>query len=126
MTDAGKLAELADDVGTLSRNTATTVHGLQEILAEAGVSKPRLRARLNRVYCAEATGYVAVYFRGGRTNKIRLLVGPKAPPEECIGEANTANDINSYVGGIVRAGEYWMVEAKHESTSFGCVYTPLF
>ncbi|GGQ67971.1 hypothetical protein [Couchioplanes azureus] len=126
LADAQRLAKLAAEARALSDATATTVEGLQALLAGTGIDRPRLHARVNRVYRAESLGYVAVFFRGGRTDDVRLLVGRDKPPQECIGEANTRNELNSYVGGVIRAGEYWTVEAKFATTSsYGCVFTPL-
>jgi septal ring factor EnvC (AmiA/AmiB activator) len=83
---------------------------------------------LNSVRFAKVTGYVALYFDGGRTDVVRLLVGPDDPPENCVCEANSSYKINSYAGGIVRAGEYWKAESKVGATGTGfiCVFTPLY
>lgn len=79
------------------------------------------------VHRAEATGYVSLYFVGGRTATVRLLVGWGDPQTECICEANTRNDLNSYAGGIVRKDEYWTLESKlGDRSGFECVFTPLF
>jgi hypothetical protein len=70
---------------------------------------------------------VSIYLTGGRTDKIKLLVGSDDPPTDCICEANTVNDLNAYAGGIVRQGEYWTVVSKHgDRSGFSCVFTPLF
>lgn len=87
----------------------------------------RTRPALGVVHQAEVTGYVSIYFTGGRTDKIQLLAGWDDPPTECICEANNYNDLNSYAGGVVRQGEYWMVVSKKlEKSGFECVFTPLF
>ena len=66
---------------------------------------------------------MAVYFVGGRTARMRLLVGPQSPPTISVGYA-----IDSYIGGIVRPGEYWMAATRRAGmkAGFECVFTPLF
>jgi hypothetical protein len=101
--------------------------GLRERATAAGVGLPRVRLDFGAVHRAEVTGYVSLYFVGGRTNKMRLLVGWNDPPADCIGEVNTTNGEQTYAGGIVRQGEYWTVASNHGNRSgFECVFTPLF
>ncbi|WP_033438151.1 hypothetical protein [Saccharothrix sp. NRRL B-16314] len=93
-----------------------------------GIGEPRFQAALDTVYQAKTFGYVAVYFVGGRTARVRLLIGPHNPPDTSVGCANSGSDINSYIGGIVRPGEYWMA-ATHRpglKSGFECLFTPLF
>ena len=60
------------------------------------------------MYRAKSHGYVAVYFVGGRTARMRLLVGTQSPPTTSVGYANSGSEINSYMGVSVHPGEYWM------------------
>ena len=99
---------------------------MQRLLAGAGPARPRLRLRLNVVYQAETAGYVSLSFSGGYTDQLRILVGLEKPRAECVGEANSANDINSYAGAIIRPGEYWMDESKRGGRSgVKRIFTPL-
>jgi hypothetical protein len=94
--------------------------------SEMGVHEPRRRVPLGAVQRAKVTGYVALYFNGGWNDEVKLLVGTEGPTE-CVAQANSINDINSYAGGIVRAGEFWKVETKvgGGKSGFECVFTPL-
>lgn len=93
--------------------------------AAAGIDVPRVRASLDKVYRAERTGYVSLYFDGGYTDRVKLLVGPEDPPGSIICELNTSNSINSYAGGVVRRGEYWMARSEKAGKSgVKCVFTP--
>jgi hypothetical protein len=93
--------------------------------AAAGIAAPRLRASLDKIYRAERTGYVSLYFDGGYTDRVKLLVGPEDPPDSVICELNTSNSINSYAGGVVRRGEYWMARSEKPTKSgVKCVFTP--
>jgi hypothetical protein len=88
----------------------------------------RFEAALDTVYQATCHGYVAVYFVGGRTARMHLLVGTQSPPTTSVGYANSGSEINSYMGTVVRPGEYWMA-ATHKpgmKAGFECVFTPLF
>jgi hypothetical protein len=93
-----------------------------------GGEEGRFEAALDTVYEARTHGYVAVYFVGGRTARMHLLVGTTNPPTTSVGYANSGSDINSYMGTIVRPGEYWMA-ATHRAgmkAGFECIFTPLF
>jgi hypothetical protein len=88
----------------------------------------RFEAALDTVYQATTHGYVAVYFVGGRTARMHLLVGTESPPTTSVGYANSGSEINSYMGTVVRPGEYWMA-ATHKpgmTAGFECIFTPLF
>ena len=110
----------------LCHATTAAVTGLQSLTDRSGVATPRFRAKLDTVYRAETLGYVSLYFVGGRTDKVELLVGPGTPPAESVGQVNTTNDINSSVGAIVRPGEYWLARSKNSSSACVCLFTPLF
>ncbi|WP_433271934.1 hypothetical protein ACQPZF_14540 [Actinosynnema sp. CS-041913] len=106
-----RVQELEDRVAHLTGLLGTLLQG-----------EDRFQAALNTVYQARTSGYVAVYFVGGRTARMRLLTGPQSPPTTSVGYGDT------YVGGVVRAGEFWMA-ATHRpgiKAGFECVFTPLF
>lgn len=97
--------------------------GLEQ--AAAGVDVPRFEGELSQVYRAEWTGYVSLYFAGGFTDSVSLLVGPEDPPTLEICKLNTSSDINSYAGGVVRRGEYWVAASRKPGRSgVKCVFTP--
>lgn len=124
LEDEDRYARLAD----LSERTGAALRALEGRAEQAGIGEPRFEAALDTVYRATTYGYVAVYFVGGRTARMRLLVGPQSPPTTSVGYANSGSDINSYMGGIVRPGEYWMA-ATHSTgmkAGFECIFTPLF
>jgi hypothetical protein len=84
--------------------------------------------RIDTLYRAEVTGFVAVYFVTGRTAKVRLLVGPANPPTRVVGLVDSRGSHQSYAGGIVRAGEYWTAASASErpGLNFRVHFTPLF
>lgn len=112
----------------LAERTGAALRALETRAESAGIGEPRFEAALDTVYRARTYGYVAVYFVGGRTARMRLLVGPQSPPTTSIGYANSGSDINSYMGGVVRPGEYWMAATHHAGmkAGFECIFTPLF
>jgi len=123
LDDEDRHARLTD----LAERTGTALRALESRAESVGIGEPRFEAALDTVYRAKTHGYVAVYFVGGRTARMRLLVGPQSPPTTSVGYASGA-EINSYMGGIVRPGEYWMA-ATHKPgmrAGFECVFTPLF
>lgn len=127
LDDTRRLEDLAERAGRLSAEADQALLGLQKRATAAGVGLPRTRPAIGVVHRAEVTGYVSLYFVGGRTATVRLLVGWDDPPTECICEANTRNDLNSYAGGIVRKDEYWILDTKlGDRSGFECVFTPLF
>jgi hypothetical protein len=112
----------------LATRAEGTLRALEALAEPVGVGEPRFEAALDTVYRATTYGYVSVYFVGGRTARMRLLVGPQSPPTTSVGYANSSGEINSYMGGIVRPGEYWMA-ATHRTginAGFECIFTPLF
>ena len=127
LDDTRRLEELGERAARLSTAADNALLGIQQRAAATGVGLPRTRPAFNTVYQAEATGYVSIFFTGGRTDVLQLMAGPENPPTECICEANNRNDLNAYAGGIVRKGEYWTVVSKNgERSGFKCVFTPLF
>ena len=127
LDDSRHLDDLAERARQLSATADAALQGVQQRAAASGVGRRRLHPAFGVVHRAEVTGYVSVYFTGGRTDVIELLVGSDDPPTDCICTANTTNDVNAYAGGIVRQGEYWSVVSKRGGRSgFSCVFTPLF
>lgn len=84
--------------------------------------------RIDTLYRAEVTGFVAVYFVTGRTAKVQLLVGPADPPTRVVGVVDSRGSQNSYAGGIVRAGEHWTAASTsgRPNLNFRVHFTPLF
>ncbi|SCG39490.1 hypothetical protein [Micromonospora coxensis] len=127
---AAPLLQDTDRLARLATEAQRTVEAVQAAVsgAAATADRPtsaRFRPRFNQVYQAKGYGYVAAYFTGGRTGTVRLLVGDENPPEYCISEANVANDINSFLGGIVRPGEHWMLQTKG-AAGFTTCFTPMY
>jgi hypothetical protein len=121
LEDNGRVPELAD-------RAENALKALAKLAEPAGLTEQRFEANLDTVYQAATYGYVAVYFVGGRTARMHLLVGPTSPPTTSVGYANSGSEINSYMGTIVRPGEYWMA-ATHRTgmkAGFECIFTPLF
>jgi hypothetical protein len=112
----------------LAERTGAALRALEEQAEQVGIGESRFEAALDTVYRATTYGYVAVYFVGGRTARMRLLVGPQSPPTTSVGYANSGSEINSYMGGIVRPGEYWMAATHRHGmkAGFECIFTPLF
>lgn len=129
LDDTRRLEDLTEHARRLSAAADTALPGIRERTTAAGVGLPRVRPAIGVVHRAEVTGYVSVFFTGGRTDTLRLLAGWDDPPTECVCEANTFNDLNSYAGGIVRMGEYWTLAGTHtgkKSFGYECVFTPLW
>jgi hypothetical protein len=119
--------EEADRANALAARI-TELHAQLEAGRWPALTAARSRPVLNRVYRAEWTGYVSLYFDGGLTDSVRLLVGEEDPPRECVCELNSRNDINSYAATVVRKGEYWLAQSSHDAGSsksgVKCVFTP--
>ncbi|TQM79570.1 hypothetical protein FHX81_1879 [Saccharothrix saharensis] len=130
----GLLGKLTDDeeryarLHGLAERTDGALRSLEARAASVGVGQPRFQAALDTVYHAKTFGYVAVFFVGGRTSRLRLLVGTANPPETSVGYADSSADLNSYMGVVVRPGEYWMVSSPRPGREYGfeCVFTPIF
>jgi hypothetical protein len=124
LDDDDRHARLTD----LAERTGAALQALESRADTLTMGKPRFEAALDTVYHAKTYGYIACYFVGGRTARMRLLVGPQSPPTTSVGQANAGSEINSYMGAIVRPGEYWMA-ATHRpgmKAGFECIFTPLF
>ncbi|GGM80107.1 hypothetical protein GCM10011609_14950 [Lentzea pudingi] len=129
-----KVAELEQQVRALSgqleavRPLLADAARLDALAARAavavGTAEPlgeRVEARLDTPYLAERTGFVSVYFDGGRTARVKLLVGPENPPTYCVGEVYA-----DHLGGVVRAGEWWIAESNSKRPGLRVHFTPLF
>ena len=129
LADASRLAGWAAEAQALQTSTGAAVDTIRTLTASAGVGRPRFDAKFNEVYQAGTTGYLSLYFTGGRTDRIEILVGPNDPPTDSVSESNSRNDLNSYAGTVIRAGEYWMVRSEfsnaRRSTGYRGVFTPL-
>jgi hypothetical protein len=130
----GLLGTLLDDgdrharLTELAERAEGALRALEARSGAVGIGEPRFQAALDTVYQAKTFGYVAVYFVGGRTARMRLLIGPQNPPTASAGSASASSGVNSYIGGVVRPGEYWMA-ATHRpglKAGFECVFTPIF
>jgi len=125
--DSRRLERVAEEAARLSAAADARLRELAERAGHSGVGRPRKEPELGRLHRAEVSGYLAIYFAGGRTNTIKILVGPEDPPTTCVGELNVTNDLNAYAGAVVREGEYWTTESRHDNMSgFRCVFTPLY
>jgi len=89
---------------------------------------PGSQGRIDTLYRARVTGFVAVYFVTGRTAEVQLLAGPSNPPMRVVGVVDARGSQNSYAGGIVRTGEYWTAAStsKRPNLNFRVHFTPLF
>lgn len=127
VADGKRLRQVTEDVGRRHEEAERALRALVSRLEGGAMPPPRTKVEFNKVYQAETLGYVAAFFDGGRTDKVSVLIGAENPPALSYGELNTTNEINSYVGAIVRPGEYWMVRSKRgERSGVKCFYTPLY
>lgn len=132
LADDERLERISTRIAEISASARHALDGVEGRAASIPVTAPRSTPELGVVHRAEATGYVAVYFDGGMTDEITLLVGQSDPPSEVVGVANSAADLHSYVGAVVRRGEYWRVASRNEDraqrgagdSGFVCVFTP--
>ncbi|WP_344612187.1 hypothetical protein [Dactylosporangium salmoneum] len=119
------MPESEDRVAQLEAQVAELERRLAWFTANAGA--PRFTPGFNQVYRADGYGYVSVYYVGGATSRVRMFVGPQHPPTQCVGEANSGGRVDSHIGGVVRPGEYWVLECtKPNGEGYRAVFTPLF
>ncbi|MFI6026635.1 hypothetical protein [Amycolatopsis magusensis] len=125
----------AEQQEALERRIAELERMVQTLTARADASEARtaprgegFEGRLDTLYRAESSGFVAVYFVTGRTAKVQLLVGPHNPLTRVVGVVNSRGSQDSYAGGIVRAGEYWVAasSSRRPNLNFRVHFTPLF
>jgi hypothetical protein len=126
--DATRLDDLAARADRLSASASAALHALQDRAEPLGHGLDRFVPTVNTVYRAAATGYVSAYYAGGRSAAIVLLAGPTDPPTEHLAGADTTVGLNTYVGGVVRRGEYWVLSASNNRPEMGFrpMFTPLF
>lgn len=87
--------------------------------------KPRLAARFNEVYRADGFGHLSVWFAGGRTGRVVILVGADNPPTDVAGEVTA--DMPSSGTAMIRPGEYWMLNCDRKNGGgFKAVFTPMY
>lgn len=124
------LSEGLDDarqVAAIKAEVAALLDQVRSAAAEArgAAGQRRFRSDLNVIHHAQATGYVSIFFNGGRTDRVKLMVGATDPPTEVVSELNCRNDINSYAGGVVRQGEFWTAKSEvGKNSGVECVFTP--
>ena len=121
----------AEALSEVVENTKKSVDEIEKIhanlMAKLNGARPGERSKipLGEVQCAESTGYVSLWYNGGFTDKVKLLVGWSDPPDELVCSLNSQNEINSYAGTIVRPGEFWVAKSKRPNASgVKCVFTP--
>lgn len=118
-------AELASRVAALEARLAT----LTSPPSDDAIGPPwprRTRPALGEVHRAPTIGFLSIYFVGGRTGTVELLVGDTPQPRTRIGYLNSGADIGSYIGAVIRAGEYWIAATKRpDKIAVECVFTPL-
>jgi hypothetical protein len=86
--------------------------------------KPRIAVRFNEVYHAEGFGHLSVWFSGGRTGRVIILVRGDNPPTEIVGEVDA--DVAGSGAAIIRPGEYWMLDCnRRNGGGFKAVFTPM-
>lgn len=124
LEDTHRLEDLAERAVASRTAAEAALEAIQALVAQSGPGRPRFRPGLNKVYQADTIGYVTLSLRyGSASAELRLLVGPEKPPVESICAATPGHD---YASGIVRPGEYWMIES-HRVKGLGsdCLFTPL-
>ena len=121
MADAEAVRHTRQAVEEMQRSLAQRIEALEQGLKQ----QPPQRMQLGEVHQAPATGYVALWFDGGVGDEVQLLVGAEPPPYACVSALNCRSDINSYAGGVVRKGEYWLATSQHpDQSGVRCTYTP--
>ena len=73
--EAGRIDELAERATQLSEAAKVAMAAVDDRAVDAGLARPRVPCSLNTVYRADVLGYISLYYRGGRTGHVRLLVG---------------------------------------------------
>ncbi len=119
LRDTNHLTALAEQANRLNHATEAALRDLLEQTAHVGIGRPRFEVALNTVYRADHPGYVSMVFRGGRTGSVQILAGPTDPPTEPVSFPG-----DSYVGGFVRRGEFWMVSSSGKP-GFRGTFTPI-
>ena len=86
--------------------------------------EPRFEPLFNQVYQAIGCTFVTVWFEGGRTNPVELLVGDENPPTLSLGLLRADHGNASWV---VQPGEYWALSCKRDDGGgFRAIVTPMY
>lgn len=119
---------LLADAGRLEALAARAEAAVRALEPQAETLAEGFDGKLDTLYRAETTGFVAVYFDTGWNAHVRLLVGPTNPPTRCVGEVRLTSDHSAYAGGVVRAGEWWIAESdsNRQDLKFHVHFTPVF
>ena len=93
-------------------------------MESGAVHEPRFEPLFNQVYQADGHIFVTVWFEGGHTSPVELLVGDEFPPDVSLGvlRAESGN-----ASGLVRPGEYWALSCKRDDGGgFRAMATPMY
>lgn len=106
-------------------NDAEVVHAARADIeaATAAVTEAPRGMSFDEVHTASRTGFLAVWSQGRATDVVDLYVGFDDPPSHFVGQLNTRNVINSYIGTVIRKGERWIARSKHGG-DVRCRFTP--
>jgi hypothetical protein len=126
------LAHVAEDLHAAVERAAENVKHAEALAlsrsarAQAdGERASRQKLALGQVYQAPYTGYVALFFTGGVTDKVELLVGWSSPPTAVVCSLNSQNDFSGYAGCVIRRGEFWLARSSvGHASGVECVFTP--
>jgi hypothetical protein len=99
---------------------------VQLTTVEPNDAEPRFGVALNTTYDAPVTGYLSVSSTDGRTGRVKLFVGYEDPPTEFVGIASTTGGSNTFLGAVIREGEFFLLDADGKQPAFRCVFTPFF
>ena len=73
---------------------------------------PRRLVQFDMVYQAPETGYLTLWSGWGGSDRCVILAGPVSPPTEELGMLNTMKNLNTYIGAVIRRGEYFCVTSE--------------
>jgi hypothetical protein len=86
--------------------------------------EPRFEPLFNQVYQAFGCTFVSVWFEGGHTTPVELLVGGENPPTLSLGLLRADYGNATWV---VRPGEYWALRCKRaDGGGFRAIVTPMY
>lgn len=126
LDDSRRVQELSERIAGVAAGADTALKLLGERAARTGLAQARFRPKVGVTYRAQVSGYVTAHYVGGRNDVLSLLVGREDPPTECVCTADCRHGINSYLAGVIRAGEYWMITYRHSAEcGFATMFTPL-
>ena len=125
-SDAGRLEALTAEADGLAARVTGAVEAAKALADGSSVDQPRWTPEWNKVYRADGLVLVVAWMYSGRNDRVDLLVGPADPPDQLVARGNSSNDINSFVCGVVRPGEQWMLRSQvGERTGWESVVTPI-